>query len=84
MTMPMPWSMNTRRPIVAPGWISMPVSQRPRCEITRASQRKPAFHKPVGDGPVPDQRVQARIAGEYFPTCAGGGVALEHDGDVFA
>ena len=52
--------MNTRRPIVAPGWISMPVSQRPQCASQRASQRRPAAPKPIDDGAVPDQRVQAR------------------------
>src|SRR6478672_794214 len=28
MTTPMPWSMKKRRPMVAPGWISMPVRNR--------------------------------------------------------
>jgi hypothetical protein len=27
---PMPWSMKTRRPMVAPGWISIPVKKRPK------------------------------------------------------
>jgi hypothetical protein len=35
MTTPMPWSMKTRRPMVAPGWISMPVAQRAMCEMKR-------------------------------------------------
>jgi hypothetical protein len=75
--------MNTRRPIVAPGWISMPVKNRPTCEISRASQRNPNSTA-VRHRPVPHERVQPRIAGEHFPTCAGRGVPLEHDGDVFA
>ena len=32
ITTPMPWSMKKRRPMVAPGWISMPVSNRVNCE----------------------------------------------------
>ena len=36
MTTPMPWSMNSPRPIWAPGWISMPVFFRLRWEIHRA------------------------------------------------
>ena len=33
-----------RRPMVAPGWISMPVSHRPQCDIQRPSQRWPPRH----------------------------------------
>ena len=44
ITTPMPWSMNTRSPIFAPGWISMPVRKRPQCEIQRASQCQPRSH----------------------------------------
>ncbi|MNP53518.1 hypothetical protein D3C76_1480000 [compost metagenome] len=45
MTMPMPWSMKKRRPMVAPGWISMPVSQRPKLDTRRASHLKSRFHR---------------------------------------
>jgi len=41
ITTPIPWSMNTPSPMVAPGWISMPVSQREKCEVKRPSQRRP-------------------------------------------
>jgi len=34
MTTPMPWSMKTRRPILAHGGISIPVSQRLGCETS--------------------------------------------------
>ena len=33
---------------------------------------------------MPDERVQAGIAGEHFPRAARGRVALEHHPDVFA
>ncbi len=36
MTTPMPWSMKKRRPMVAPGWISMPVRNRVNCARIRA------------------------------------------------
>ena len=37
MTTPSPWSMNTLRPISAPGWISIPVLCRARWLRMRAS-----------------------------------------------
>ena len=40
ITTPMPWSMKKRRPMVAPGWISMPVKKRERWAVKRASQRR--------------------------------------------
>ncbi|EWS56972.1 Molybdopterin adenylyltransferase [Methylibium sp. T29] len=46
ITTPMPWSMKTRRPIVAPGWISMPVRKRPRCDRKRPSQCQPRVQQP--------------------------------------
>src|SRR6478736_5226558 len=38
-TTPMPWSMNSRRPIVAPGWISTPVTARDTWDSSRAGSR---------------------------------------------
>jgi len=38
----------------------------------------------VDNRPVPDQGMQARIAGEHFPTTPGGGIAIENDRNVFA
>src|SRR5690606_12138972 len=35
----MPWSMKKRRPMVAPGWISIPVTARTICISTRAGPR---------------------------------------------
>jgi hypothetical protein len=32
--------MKTQLPIFAPGWISIPVSQRPKCDVKRPSQRR--------------------------------------------
>ena len=40
-TTPMAWSMKTRSPILAPGWISMPVNQRAKCEMKRPSHFSP-------------------------------------------
>ena len=34
--LPIPWSMTRRRPILAPGWISMPVMWRASWEFRRA------------------------------------------------
>jgi hypothetical protein len=82
MTTPMPWSMNTRLPMVAPGWISMPVSQRVKCDRKRASQRMRAFHSQC-DRPMQGQRVESRIAGQHLPGGTGGGVAFENAGDIF-
>ena len=36
----MPWSMNRPLPMVAPGWISMPVNRRASCEISRARKNQ--------------------------------------------
>src|SRR6185312_7390012 len=55
-----------------------PVRQ-PACEPAQAARPQR-----VSDRTVPDQRVDARVAGEHFPTGAGRGVAVEHHGDVFA
>lgn len=41
MTTPMPWSMKNRRPMRAPGWISMPVTDRATCPSSRAANRDP-------------------------------------------
>jgi hypothetical protein len=78
----MPWSMKTRRPMVAPGWISMPVTKRMPCETKRGSQRSPQRQSVWRDA-VELQRVKARIAREHFPHRSRGGVALEHALDVF-
>jgi hypothetical protein len=39
ITTPMPWSMNKRLPIFAPGWISIPVKKRVICELSRPKNR---------------------------------------------
>ncbi|OUD86461.1 hypothetical protein BC477_00605 [Clavibacter michiganensis subsp. michiganensis] len=44
MTTPMPWSMKSRRPMRAPGWISTPVSARPACASSRAAKRRRRRH----------------------------------------
>jgi hypothetical protein len=82
ITTPMPWSMNTRRPMVAPGWISMPVSQRPMCEVKRASHFHSMRHSRLRQT-VDEHGVKARISGDDFEGRARGRVAVEYDGDVF-
>ncbi len=39
MTTPIPWSMKNRRPIVAPGWISTPVTDLTIWDSSRAARR---------------------------------------------
>ncbi len=80
----MPWSMNTRRPMVAPGWISMPVRKRPTCEMKRPSQRRATLCQHAVRPAMHHHRMQARITGQHLPGRAGGGVAFEDAGDVFA
>ena len=66
------------RPDPGPSRVAAPV---------REPAREPAESgtpQPVHDDAVPDQRVQARVAGQHLPRGAGGGVAVEHHRDVFA
>src|SRR5215207_2794800 len=44
MTTPMPWSMKTPWPILAPGWISIPVIARLKWDRRRAGNRSPLRH----------------------------------------
>ncbi len=41
ITIPIPWSMNSRRPSWAPGWISIPVADRTAWDSSRAGSRSP-------------------------------------------
>jgi hypothetical protein len=79
MTTPMPWSMNTRRPIFAPWWISMPVNQRARCDDKRASHFKSQSPQAMRKA-VPEDGVQARIGRQHLEKGARGRVAFEDDG----
>ena len=83
MTTPMPWSMKNRRPMVAPGWISMPVSQRLTCETRRASQTEPALPKRVGQAVHPEG-MQPRIAGQHFQQAPRRGVLGENGLDILS
>ena len=56
ITTPMPWSMKKRSPIVAPGWISMPVNQRATCESQRDEAVPAVAPQPVVDPVGPDAR----------------------------
>ena len=44
MTTPAAWSMNSRGPIVAAGWISTPVAKRAACDSARAPNLAPWIH----------------------------------------
>ena len=66
MTTPMPWSMKNRRPICAPGWISIPVSQRAEVRHEAGEPFEPAGPQPMR-GAMDQHGVKAGIAGEYFP-----------------
>ena len=59
MTTPMPWSMKKRRPMLAPGWISMPVTKRLKWEMRRGSSGHAAAVQRMGDAVQPDG-VEAR------------------------
>ena len=45
MTTPMPWSMKKRLPILAAGWISMPVAARAAWASARAANLWPVCHR---------------------------------------
>ena len=68
-------------PIVAPGWISMPVTKRENWLSTRAGRRRPRLYIAVG-GPVHPHRVQAGVAEEHLGQRGGGRIALTGDLDV--
>ncbi len=57
----MPWSITSRRPILAAGWISIPVSQRPICEENRAQQAQFMLPQPVRQA-MPHDGMQTGIA----------------------
>ena len=82
ITTPMPWSMNTRRPIVAPGWISMPVIQRAKCDTNRAEPAQAGAPQPMRQ-PMDQQRVESRVTRDDLPGGLGRRVAVEHAGDIF-
>ena len=60
----------------------MPVSQRAKWEIKRASQLKFPAPQTMRQAMKQDG-VHARIGGQHLPTGTGGGVALEHDRNIF-
>ena len=63
--------MNTHDPIFAPGWISIPVSQRPMCEVKRPSHCRPRSQ---------NQRATDRLLGVLARLGAGAGWALKLPG----
>ena len=44
ITTPIPWSIKNALPMVAPGWISIPVKKRAMCDITRGITGTPHIH----------------------------------------
>ena len=66
MTTPMPWSMKNRRPMRAPGWISMPVRNRASCESEpRREPQRRVLPQPVRHAVRPD-RVQPGVGEEVL------------------
>ena len=79
----MPWSMKTRRPIFAPGWISMPVKKRDTCERKRPSQCKPCVQHQCARRCI-TSACRPGITGQHLQRRARRGVALADAGDVFS
>ena len=52
--------MNSRLPILAPGWISMPVLCRPRWLTQPGEEKVLVLEQPVGNAVI-DQNVKARV-----------------------
>ena len=75
----MPWSMNNRRPIVAPGWMSMPVTKRPKLENPGEEQGPAATSSQRG---AEQHGVEPRI-GEHHLQARPGGRISGHDGINF-
>lgn len=73
ITIPVAWSMNTREPITAPGWISH------SCELTNHFGEEPGYQfsvalpQPMGPALAPDC-VDARIAESHLKSAAGRGI----------
>jgi hypothetical protein len=74
--------MNTRRPIFAPGWISMPVNQRARV-LDETGQPLEAQVPQAVRQAVPEDGVQAGIGGQHLEKGARRRIPVEHDADVF-
>jgi hypothetical protein len=68
--------MKKRRPIVAPGWMSMLVQMRTLWEMRWGKRRRPRSQERVSE-PVQDHRVHAGVGQVDLQTVAGRGVAVE-------
>ena len=75
--------MKKRRPICAPGWISIP--REPARDLREGARREePAvLPQPVMDA-IPPQRVQSGVEQHDLQPRARRGIALQHRGNVFA
>ena len=72
----MPWSMKKRRPILAPGWISIPVIQR-ETWLSDAREDLPfPFIEAVGE-PVDQNGMEAGVTEDDFQHALGGGIFTE-------
>ena len=84
MTMPIPWSMNTRRPIVGagvdfdPGEPAAPMGEPAGQPAHPQPQSRCDTHR------CQTSACRPGIAGQDLPPRPGGGIPVEHDGDVFA
>ena len=74
--------MKKRRPMVAPGWISMPVKKRLNCEIKRGSSGTSPAVELVRQA-VQQDGVEARVAEEDFEHALGGRILPEDGIDLF-
>ena len=82
VTKDVPWSMKKRRPIVAPGWISIPVRKRLNCASMRAGPFIALPHG-VADAVHPDG-VQARIHDGILYVASSGRIVLARVFQVLA
>ena len=76
MTTPVPWSMKKPGPMVAPGWMSMPVFAWASSVIIRGMNGTPSAVQFVGDA-VDGDRLEAGIAEDDLVVAARRGVAAE-------
>ena len=74
--------MKKRRPMVAPGWISIPVKKRLICEMHPRHQRHAPAVEAVRQA-VRQDGVEARIAEEDFEHALGGRIFPEDGVDLF-
>ena len=75
MTTPVPWSMKKLEPIVAPGWISMPVTLWASSDIILGQQRNILLPELVRD-PMNGDSQYTGITDHHLINGLGGRIAL--------